>query len=130
MSDVGQKVREEMWVFLLSDFERTVTDKRELFFSKFTFLHIFKFVHHCQKTWPFVEKRVPEVKGKAMDMRFFLFRVSSIKYFAYKIHLLSYSLRLTGSYPAIPNQGCRPLYSCIEELNRIQTLLENSYFTY
>lgn len=49
ISDVGQNVREATCVFLFPDFERTVTDKREVCFSKFTFLHIFKFVHRCQK---------------------------------------------------------------------------------
>lgn len=49
VSDIGQNVRGEMWVVLFPDFERALTDKREVCFSKFTFLHIFKFVHHCQK---------------------------------------------------------------------------------
>lgn len=101
ISDVGQNVREEMCVYLFPAFERIVTVKREVCFSKFTFLHIFRWVNIQDKTMAICgERRVPEVKGKAMEMRFFLFRVSSIKSFAYKIHLVPYLLRLIGSYPA------------------------------
>lgn len=44
MSVVGQNGREEMWVLLFPDFERTVTDKSEVCFSKFTF---FAYIQVC-----------------------------------------------------------------------------------
>lgn len=85
ISDVGQNVREEVCVYLSPAFERTVMDKKEVCFCK----HIFRFVNIQAKNMAICrERRVPEVKGKAMDMRFFFFRVSSIKSFAYKIHLV------------------------------------------
>lgn len=40
MSEIGQNVREEMYVFFLPHFERTVSDRRKVGFSKFTLLHI------------------------------------------------------------------------------------------
>lgn len=44
MPKIDQKAREEMSVFLLPHFERTVSGRKEVFFSRFTLLHIQKFV--------------------------------------------------------------------------------------
>lgn len=70
MSEIGQNVREEMHMFFLPRFERTVSDRWEFYFSKFT-LKRYKNSHAAlPKTWSFAEKGVSEVKGKATDMRF------------------------------------------------------------
>lgn len=50
MSKIGQNEREEMSVFLLPHFERTVSGRKEVFFSRFTLLHIQKFVSITAET--------------------------------------------------------------------------------
>lgn len=57
MSEKGQNAREEMCVFLLPQFERTVSDRWEFCFSKFTILYIYKSLcASLPKTWSIIEK--------------------------------------------------------------------------
>lgn len=67
MSKISQNAREEMSVFLLPHFERTVSGRKEVFFSRF---YIYKSLcPSLPRPWSSIE-RMPVVKGKAMDMRF------------------------------------------------------------